>query len=93
MVFMISLKTTRPKHYHFECECRTGQPELVGLIRYFSSLRKRGIIDDETYYELSRYVATIVIQRGVECVVDKKLDQALSEKFSPQKLLEALALA
>jgi hypothetical protein len=74
----------------YKFQCKGGGPELTGLIRYFSSLHKSGLLDDEAFYELSRYVASIIVQQQVECLVDRKIDKALNEKLSPEKLLEAL---
>jgi hypothetical protein len=78
-------------------ECRSRAlspvPDLGALIKYISSLRDEGKIDDEQFYELGRYVVSLMIEREVECLVTSKIDQAISQKFSPQKLLEALALA
>ena len=76
---------------YYEFECRGGRPELAGLVRYFSSLRDRGVISDEDFYELSRYVTSVLVQQRVECLIHQKIDKALTEKFSPEKLLEALA--
>lgn len=75
---------------HFECKNRASN--MTALIKYFSSLRNDGVISDEQYYELGRYIASIVVQREVECIVQEKLDKVISQKFSPHKLLEALAL-
>jgi hypothetical protein len=79
---------TRPI-YRFQC--KGGRPELTGLVSYFSSLRESGVIDDEAFYELSRYAVSLLIQQQVECLVDRKIDKALHEKLSPDKLLEVLA--
>jgi hypothetical protein len=76
---------------HYECKDRTSN--MTAMIKYFSTLREGGVINDEQYYELSKYIASIVVQREVECIVQEKLDEAISQKFSPHKLLEALALA
>jgi hypothetical protein len=76
-----------------ECRTRTHGPDLSAVIKYLSLQRAKGKIDDEQFYELSRYVASLMIEREVECLVTSKVDQAISQKFSPQKLLEALALA
>jgi len=74
----------------YKFQCKGGEAELIGLIRYFSSLRKTGVIDDDVFYELSRYVASILVQQQVECLIDRKIDKALSDKLSPEKLFEAL---
>jgi len=81
-------RVEHPPYYDFEC--RGGKPELTGLIRYFASLRDRGVLSDDDFYELSRYATSLLVQQQVECLIHRKIDKALSEKFSPERLLEAL---
>ena len=61
------------------------------MVRYFASLRKGGVINEQEYYELTRMVASKMLEREVECLVTDKLDQVIFQKFSSSKLLEALA--
>lgn len=91
MATTVHRKTALTSCWHFECKNRVAN--MSALIRYFSSLRNEGVISDEQYYELGRYIASIVVQREVECIVQEKLDEAISQKLSPHKLLEALAFA
>ena len=75
----------------YKFQCKGGELELTGLIKYFSSLHQSGLLDDESFYELARYVTSIMVQQRVECLIDRKIDKALNDKLSPDKLLEVLA--
>jgi len=75
------------------CANRASVPDLNAMVRYFASLRKKGVIDDQQYYELTRLAASRILEREVECLVTDKLDQVIFQKFSSSKLLEALTWA
>jgi dUTPase len=88
---VMTLKKKRRACSNPACANRASAPDLNALVRYFASLRERGVIDNQQYYELTRLVASKVIEREVECLVADKIDQVIFQKFSSLKLLEASA--
>lgn len=80
-------------YYQFAYCHPTEAERLTKQVDDIKALYDRKILGEEAYHDLLTLVISFYIGNHVSATINSKLNSAISDKLSPHRMLESLALA